>query len=175
MRSVRNVVPQSARAARSAAAVARLSSLPEFRNASTLIAFSAIQKELDLSALLTHARTLGKRVGLPSVVGERLELLELGDPSQLVVGAFDILEPPPDAPRIAPEDVDLVLVPGLAFDGTGHRIGYGRAFYDRLLPTLPRAFRIGVAFDFQLVSELPVEPHDVPMHCIVSDAQCLRV
>ncbi|MET0389152.1 MAG: 5-formyltetrahydrofolate cyclo-ligase, partial [Polyangiales bacterium] len=81
----------------------------------------------------------------------------------------------PDAPLIAPSEVDLVIVPGLAFDGAGQRIGYGRAFYDRLLPQLTQAFRVGLAYDFQLLAELPVEAHDVPMHCVISDARTLRV
>jgi 5-formyltetrahydrofolate cyclo-ligase len=171
------VLPATARAARSAATVARVLELPEFARARTLVAFSALPKELDLSELLTKARQLGKRVGLPRVRGDAqtLELREVAQDAQLVEGAFGVFEPEPSAPLIDPADVDLALVPGLAFDARGHRIGYGRAFYDRLLPLLPRAFRIGVAFDFQFVSELPDEPHDVPMHCIVSDARCLRI
>lgn len=175
MRSVRAVLPHSARAARSAAAVARIQALPEYQSARVIVAFSAIQKELDLAELLADARSMGKQTGLPKVVGDELQLRAVSDPSALVQGAFDILEPNDDAPIIAPESIDLVLVPGLAFDGRGHRIGYGRAFYDRLLPSMPRAFRVGVAYDFQLLAELPNDPHDIPMHCIVSDARCLRV
>ncbi|MEY4579233.1 MAG: hypothetical protein RL701_3936 [Pseudomonadota bacterium] len=175
MRSVRNLVPLAARETRSAAAVARVLELPEFASAGTVIAFSAIQKELDPAAVLAHAITMGKRVGLPCVVEDRLILREQTDPGALVEGAFGVLEPPATAAIIDPQTVDLVLVPGLAFDARGHRIGYGRAFYDRLLPLLPRAFRVGIGFDFQLVPELPNEDHDIPLQCVISDARTLRM
>lgn len=182
MRSVRGALPRTACAERSARAIARVSELPELQAARTLVGFSAIQRELDLAALLAEARTQGKCVGLPRVVqtddtddaAPRLELLALND-EPLVEGAFGVLEPPESALPIDPAAVDVILVPGLAFDAQGQRLGYGRAFYDRLLPTLPNAFRIGIGYDFQFVAELPVDPHDVPLHCIVSDARVLRI
>jgi 5-formyltetrahydrofolate cyclo-ligase len=85
-----------------------------------------------------------------------------------------VAEPAGTAPQINPAEVDVILVPGLAFDERGHRIGYGRAFYDRLLPSMPQAFRVGLAYDFQLVMELPNDPHDIPMHCVISDKRCVR-
>jgi 5-formyltetrahydrofolate cyclo-ligase len=175
MRSVRNVLPQAARAARSAAVVARVLELPEFARAQTVISFSAIQKEVDPAEVLVRALALGKRVGLPCVVEDRLVLREQTDPSALEPGAFGVLEPPASAAIIDPQTVGLVLVPGLAFDTRGHRIGYGRAFYDRLLPLLPHAFRVGIGFDFQLVPELPNEEHDIALQCVISDARCLRI
>lgn len=179
MRSVRGVLPRSACAERSARAIARLWELPELAAAQTIVGFSAIQRELDLAQLLADARAQGKRVGLPRVVNvedapPRLELFATGE-EELVEGAFGVLEPGPGAASIEFERVAVILVPGLAFDPRGHRIGYGRAFYDRLLPSLPNAFRIGVGYDFQLVAELPVDDHDVPLHCVVSDARVLRV
>ena len=175
MRSVRKVLPREAALLRSTAAAARVCELPEFMNARTVVGFSAIHKELDPLPLLQNARAAGKRVGLPRVDGERLELHEVDDLASLVPGAFGVSEPNESAPRIAPQEVDLVLVPGLAFDPRGHRLGYGRGFYDRLLPLLTRAFSVALGYDFQLVAELPNELHDVPVHCIVSDARCLRV
>ena len=174
MRQVRGVLPASAAAARSSAATERALALPELQGARVLVGFSAIHKELDPAALLAAARAQGKRVGLPRVVGELLELHEVSAPEELVEGTFGVLEPPASAPRIEPTEVDLVLVPALAFDARGHRIGYGRGFYDRLLPQLTRAFRVGLAYDFQLLAELPDDPHDVPMQCVVTDKRSLR-
>jgi 5-formyltetrahydrofolate cyclo-ligase len=174
MRSVRGVLPQSARDERSAAAIARALQLPELSAARTIVGFCAIQKEVDPAALLEQLRAQGKRTGLPRVVGEQLQLHAYADASELVPGSFAVNEPPETAPRIDPADVDVVLVPGLAFDERGHRLGYGRAFYDRLLPSMPRAFRVGIAYDFQLVMELPNDAHDIPMHCLISDKRCLR-
>lgn len=175
MRSVRALLPASARAERSRAATQRVIELTEFVGAQTIVAFSAIQKETDPAELLAAARASGKRVGLPRVVEELLALHEFRDVSELQEGAFGVLEPSASAPVIAPADVDLVIVPGLAFDVRGHRLGYGRAFYDRLLPSMTKAFRLGFAYDFQLVMELPNDAHDIPMHAIATDQQVLRV
>jgi 5-formyltetrahydrofolate cyclo-ligase len=175
MRAVRRVLPRTAAAERAAKVGAQLLQLPEFNAARTLIGFSAIHNELDPSGLLAAAQRAGKRVGLPRVDGEqiRLHVYESGD--VLEESGYEILEPLASAACIEPSEVDLLVVPGLAFDARGHRLGYGRGFYDRLLPLLSRAFLVGVAYDFQFVPELPDEPHDLPMHCIVSDARTLRI
>jgi 5-formyltetrahydrofolate cyclo-ligase len=175
MRAVRRVLPRSACELRTSAATTRLLELPEFARARCVLGFHAIHKELDPAALLARAAELGKRVALPRVhdSGLSLHLYQPGD--VLEESGFGTLDPSPDAPLVEPTEVDLVLVPGLAFDARGHRIGYGRAFYDRLLPTLLGAFRVGVAYDFQVLPELPNEEHDVPVHCVVSDARVLRM
>ena len=175
MRAVRRVLPADARAQRSSRAVARIAELPEFERAHTIVAYSALQKELDPAALLTHANALGKRIGLPRVQGDQLYLhvVRPGDP--LEEGDFGTLEPRPDAPLIAADEVDFIVVPALALDAEGYRLGYGQAFYDRLLPTLNHAFRVGVVYDFQVLAELPRHPHDVPVQCVVSDGRTLRM
>jgi 5-formyltetrahydrofolate cyclo-ligase len=175
MRSLRAVLPAAAAGERSRAATKRVLELPEYAAAKTIVAFSAIQKEADPAEILSSARASGKRVGLPRVVDELLELHEFGDVSELEEGAFGVLEPSATARVITPAEVDLVIVPGLAFDPRGHRLGYGRAFYDRLLPHMPQAFRVGFAYDFQVMMELPNDPHDVPMHAVVTDQRMLRV
>ena len=175
MRSVRSLLPPAAAAERCRAATKLLLELPEYLNAKTVIGFSAIQKEADPAEILGSARASGKRVGLPRVVDELLELHEFADVSELEEGAFGVLEPKVGAPVIAASEVDLVIVPGLAFDGRGQRLGYGRGFYDRLLPQMTSAFRVGFAYDFQIVMELPAEPHDVPLHAVVTDQRVLRV
>lgn len=175
MRSVRGVLPASASAARSGAACGRLLELPELIAAQVVIGFSAIHKELDPAVLLQAAREQGKRVGLPRVVGEELHLHEVGSEAELVEGAFGVREPVETAPRIDPAEVNVVLVPGLAFDPRGHRIGYGRGFYDRLLPQLTAAYRVGLAYDFQLLAELPNDPHDTPVQCVITDTRTFYV
>jgi 5-formyltetrahydrofolate cyclo-ligase len=175
MRAVRRVLPLEACSARAKLAVARLSQLPEFERARTVIGYSAMRKELDPSALLTRAASLGKRVGLPRVEGDGLELHAYLADDALEEGAWGVLEPLPSAPIIADAEVDLIVVPALALDAHGYRLGYGQAFYDRLLPRLGRAFYVGVAYDFQLVAELPKQAHDVAVHCIVTDTRTLRI
>jgi 5-formyltetrahydrofolate cyclo-ligase len=175
MRSVRRVLPLAACAGRSSLANARVAELPEFVRARTVIGYSAIRKELDPTGLLARAASLGKRVGLPRVQDDHLQLHVYESSDSLEESQLGMLEPLPSTAVIDHSEVDLIVVPALALDARGYRIGYGRAFYDRLLPTLVNAFYVGVAYDFQLVPELPRQPHDVAMHCVISDARTLRV
>ena len=175
MQAVRKVIPIEACAERSARANARVIELAEFARARVIVGYSAIRKELDPSELLAEAVRRGKRVGLPRVDGELLSLHEYRPGDELEESGWGILEPLSAAPVIAPESVELVVVPALALDGAGYRIGYGRGFYDRLLPLMASAFRVGVGYDFQLVPEIPHEAHDVVMHCVISDMRTLRI
>jgi 5-formyltetrahydrofolate cyclo-ligase len=106
---------------------------------------------------------LGKRVVVPKVSGRRLLLCELKDPDRdLAPGSFGVWEPLPHAMRpVSPKALELVIIPGLAFDRRGHRLGHGLGYFDRFLRRVPRsAARIGVCFDFQLLDHLPNRPHD---------------
>ena len=98
---------------------------------------------------------------------------DLGD-FPLTPGPWGIEEPGADAPRVAPEAIDLVVVPCLAVDAAGHRLGYGRGYYDRTLAGLGRAVTTAVAFDFQRIAEVPSEPHDVAVTWVVTDRTTLR-
>jgi 5-formyltetrahydrofolate cyclo-ligase len=173
MRGVRGAMQAEARAERSRAVVARLRDEACFAQARTVAAFVAIRGEVDLAPLLTLARDAGKTVLLPRVDdAEDVLALHVHAPdAPLEASRFGVPEPRPDAPIVAPHAVDLILVPGLVFDERGHRLGYGAGYYDRLLPKLTRAVSIGVAFDFQLVPELPDTPGDVPLSRIVTDAR----
>ena len=94
-----------------------------------------------------------------------------------VVGGYQgIPEPLPDCPRVAREAIDFVLVPGVAFDLAGRRLGYGGGYYDRLLPLLsPRAARVAGAFELQLVDRVPAAPHDVAVDAIVTESRALAL
>jgi 5-formyltetrahydrofolate cyclo-ligase len=90
-------------------------------------------------------------------------------------GAMRVPEPPESAPAIPEVEVDLVIVPALALDERGARIGYGAGYYDELLPRLARAKRVGIAFDFQLLAEVPETPGDERVHAIVTDARSIEI
>jgi 5-formyltetrahydrofolate cyclo-ligase len=113
-------------------------------------------------------------------VGDEVQLFRLEAISELVPGTFGILEPTAELrelpPRqVLPSQIDLALVPGVVFDRQGNRLGYGRGFYDRLLRQLPReVLRVGLAFECQVVEELPVEPHDERMDWLVTEAGVRR-
>jgi 5-formyltetrahydrofolate cyclo-ligase len=176
MRGLRRVLPADARAQRSAAICARLVELPSFEQARTIVGYAATHKEADPAAALERAEATGKRIGLPRV-GEHgtLELRHHQTGAPLFESGYEIDEPAPTAETLADRDVDLIIVPALAFDPRGHRIGYGHGYYDRLLPRLPHAFKVTIGYDFQLVVEIPESASDIPTDCIITDLRTLAV
>jgi 5-formyltetrahydrofolate cyclo-ligase len=182
MRSLRAAHPEKARAERSARVVERVTALPEYVAAKSVALFASLLDggEVDLRALDGAARASGKRVFYPTIErrGERehTALAEPRDPSELLVRGRRFAEPPENAQRAERGDVDLVIVPALAVAATGHRLGFGGGFYDAMLPDFcPPAVAVAVAFDFQLLAELPIEPHDVSCAVVVTDARTLAV
>lgn len=174
LRAIRATLPQSARDARSVEIVRRLLELDELTHATTVLAFASIGNEVLLGPLIEGMWAAGKRVALPRIVDDDLELRLVDARTELVEGAFSVPEPPADAKLVRPEEVQLVLVPALAVDPRGYRIGYGGGYYDRLLPRLEHACACVVAYDFQLVSEVPQLPFDVPVDLVVTDRRVLR-
>jgi 5-formyltetrahydrofolate cyclo-ligase len=135
---------------------------------------------VDVRTLDRAARASGKRVFYPTVERrgdrEHTALAETTDPSELAARGRRFAEPPEGTPRAERGDIDLVIVPALAVAATGHRLGYGGGFYDALLPDFcPPAVAVAVAFDFQLLAELPIEEHDVRCAIVVTDARTLAV
>ena len=175
MKAVRRALPKVARAARAEAIVERVAALEAFGAAEVVAVFVAVRGEVDLAGLVARARSAQKRIALPRVDPDRGEvtLCEVHGEDPLVTGAFGIPEPSPEAHPLPGEAIDLILVPALAVDPRGHRIGYGGGFYDRLLPTLPRAIRCAVAYDFQLLAEVPDVPGDARVHWVVTDRHTL--
>ena len=106
-----------------------------------------------------------KKIILPAVVGDDIIPVELAENTGFAVGDFNILEPQ-NEPYTG--DYDLIVVPGVAFDRNGNRIGRGRGYYDRFLCKHLNVKRIGICFDFQLVDEVPTEPNDIRMNEIIS-------
>lgn len=143
-----------------------------FAAARTLLLYMPFRGEVATSAIADTARAAGKRVVLPKVVrsGHGLTLHQIdSDPGDLAPGAFGILEPRAGTPQVARNEIDLVVVPGVAFDRQGGRLGYGGGYYDRLLADLPTACKLGLAYALQVVDRLPREPHDVPMDGLATE------
>lgn len=133
----------------------------EWRISRTVLLYHALADEVDTSALLAQAQKDGKRILLPRVQGENLTLHPYVE-GAMQRGAYGIMEP--DSEEFAPEkydEIELVIVPGMAFDRRGHRLGRGRGYYDRLLPGLRKAHLMGMGFPFQIVAAVPYEKHDV--------------
>ncbi len=173
--ALRRSLPADARARRDLAITEALDASGALTRARTVAAYSAVRGEVDPRRIVERCWQQGLEVVLPRVdraqgtLGWYAHRPDL----PLIEGAYGILEPGPEAPSVDPVRIDLVLVPAVAFDERGHRLGMGMGFYDRALPLLPNARRIGLAFDFQLVAELPHEPHDQPVDLVISDRHVL--
>lgn len=178
-RSVRASLPPAAIESRSRLIAERVMALDAWASARTVCLFRSLHAEVDTAPLLDAARARGLTVCLPAVVDGRPEL-ELrvawrGDETfALEAGVWGIEEPVATAPVVPIADVDVVIVPCLAVDPRGHRLGYGRGYYDRTLAQGTRAVTVAVAFDFQLIAEIPDDAHDVPVAWVVTDARTLR-
>lgn len=161
----------------SAAVVMRLRGLPELSGAKgslTLLLYAAQPDEVDLAAFALDPPG-GARVLLPRVVGDELALVRHEADVALVTGAFGVLVPPGDALLVDAGEVDVAIVPGVAFDVDGGRLGRGGGFYDRLLPRLrPDCLVVGVCSEQAVLGRVPTEPHDRPVDVVVSDASVRR-
>ena len=136
--------------------------LASWQEAGTLLLYYPLPDEVDVRLLIKDAFESGKKVLLPVVKGDELELHLYEGEASLKEGAFGIMEP--TGPLFAPEhygEIELAIIPGMAFDSAGHRLGRGKGYYDRLLPNLRDAKLIGVCFPFQFLEEVPAEAHDI--------------
>lgn len=156
---------------KSATIAAHVITLAPFRMSQTLMVYLALAQEVQTWRLIEYARQQRQRVAVPVVQGSTLVAVELPiDAAQLQRGAYGILEPRCPWAVVRPEDIDCVLVPGLAFDRQGWRVGFGRGYYDRFLCQLPAtAHYCGLAFRLQIVSYVPRMPYDVRMHSVVTE------
>lgn len=146
----------------------------EFKKASGLAIYSPVWNEVFTEEIFRTARRAGKRTAYPRVHGKSLEFIEVTDLRELVPGQFGILEPAA-APTIPLAELDLVVVPGVAFDSTGHRLGYGAGFYDRVLQDCEnRGLLVGLCFEFQILEKLPAEDHDIRMDMVISEESSYR-
>lgn len=135
--------------------------------AKVIAVFASHEGEPDLADVVDIWLSQGRTVLYPRVTGPgQMELCRVGARSELYPGKFGILEP---LGARFDGDVEVVLVPGLAFDLHGHRLGFGAGFYDRFLGRDSEVVAIGVAFDWQVVSRLPSEPHDRPVSAVLTD------
>jgi len=144
--------------------LAKLERHPDFIKAERVMLYSALPDEVQTQAFLEKWH-LKKTIILPTVVGDDIIPVAFGKDTAFAVGDFNIMEPQ-NEPYTG--DFDLIIVPGVAFDRKGNRIGRGRGYYDRFLSKHLGVKRIGICFDFQLVDEVPTEPFDILMDEVLS-------
>jgi len=166
------------RVALSAQAQARLIETPEWIAARTVMLYHSDETEVETHDLVLAALHTGKRVGLPRTEkGARtMTVLEILDVKRdLEVSRFGFKEPRKRLLTIEPEEIDLVVVPGRAFDRHGTRLGRGAGYYDRFIAKHKlRAVTIGLAYDLQIVDEVPRQPHDRKIDLIVTESRVVR-
>lgn len=164
----------------SAAITARVFAMPAWRAAETILAYSSFGSEFDTKAIVDAALESGRTLVLPRVnrSTRRLDLYRVVDPQRdLVAGSWGIAEPHPEkcAP-VSPVAIGMVLVPGVAFDRRGARVGYGGGYYDKLFETCfalgGRPHTLAPAYGCQIVDAVPVDSHDVLVDHVVTDVDC---
>jgi 5-formyltetrahydrofolate cyclo-ligase len=171
MISRRDALGDEARMRETAAAMALLVASPQYQAAKNMLCTMSFGSEIDTRALIAQAKADGKRIALPRVVnGKRaLALHWFDEETVLAPSAWGILEPSADALSLAIAEIDTIVVPGLAFDFSGNRLGYGRGFYDQLLQSAsPATARIALAFTCQIVPQVPVAVHDASIHTLIT-------
>lgn len=139
---------------------------PEYKNAKTIYGYLPYNQEVRTVPILEQALRDGKKVAVPKVYGDQMRFIYMTDLSQVAAGYAGIPEPVADEP-VADDPTALVLMPGLAFDKEGHRIGYGGGFYDRFLCDEPNHPTVALCYEFQMLPKVETEEFDIPVDCVL--------
>ncbi len=154
----------------------RLRQEPWFCEAEVFLLYVSYRSEADTRALLRWALGAGKVVAVPKVNGTEMEFFRITSMEQLTAGYQGILEPDTTCERLdISTDKTILFVPGCAFDEKGGRMGYGGGFYDRFMERYPELMRVALAYEIQMVKEVPKEVHDRPVDMIVTEARTIQV
>ena len=155
--------------ARSAVLAKMLYATEQYRAARSLYAYLSFNQEVRTDPIIERAWADGKRVAVPKVVGDEMVFIWIDSFEGLTPqGAFHIMEPIEDGP-IADDGTALILMPGLAFDPQGHRVGYGGGYYDAFVSEYPNIYTIALAYEEIIVDHLPLMKHDLTVDLIVTE------
>lgn len=175
-RAARRALGPEVRAHASQSIAERVLALPEIASATAVLLYGASPEEVDTLPLEEALRARGVRIAYPRVAGRYdLELHWLDDRGELVEGSFGLLQPKPDASCALAREIDAIVVPGVAFDERGGRVGYGRGYYDTLLGgECAEVPAIGVAFDEQVFEQVPCQARDRRVNVLVTPTRTVR-
>lgn len=167
--SARSVLSESEVLQKSRRIYLNLISLAIFESSQKIGLYSPIKNEVRTDSIFSHALRSGKEIFFPKVQGTTLSFRKVEDPMELTPGKFGVLEPGSDAATIAADELDLIVLPGAAFDTSGSRLGYGKGYYDRFLERVSLSKRIGITYKFQLQKNIPTRAHDKKVGVIVHE------
>jgi len=176
----RNALTKEEIATRSEKICETILQLPEIIKSKTIFAYVSFRSEVSTFKLIEALIASGKTVTVPitRVKAKRLDAIEISNvTSDLEPGYCDIPEPTKrlcETSIIDPSEIDAILLPGSVFDKRGGRFGYGGGFYDRFVSNIPNAVRIGLAFDLQIVEQIPLQPHDELLDFVVTESDCFK-
>jgi 5-formyltetrahydrofolate cyclo-ligase len=176
--AARDALAADARAIASTRVCEAIIASTPYKNATTLLAYMSFGTELSTENIIDHALARGKTLVLPRVdkAAQQLQLHRIRHLDELDSGIWGIREPRMDAEIVMPNEIDFILVPGVAFDSAGFRIGYGKGFYDKLLSTVnPASTRLSAAFDCQIIDAVPNEAHDQRVDIIITPTQKILI
>lgn len=143
-----------------------------YKKSNVIFFYVSFQGEVDTHELIKYSLNIGKTICVPKVISKKegMEAIKINFFNELKNGKYDILEPKDSCNKIYTNDIELILMPGVAFDKNGGRIGYGGGFYDRFLNKIDsRIPKIALAYDFQVFENIPCEEHDIKVDGIITD------
>ncbi|OAG27284.1 5-formyltetrahydrofolate cyclo-ligase [Thermodesulfatator autotrophicus] len=168
---IRDSIPREIRQSLSQKIIQHLKNSDYYQKAQKILFYASFKSEVETYELIEAALTEGKDVYLPKtyISKRKLRLFKINSLKELSPGAYGILEPSENSPEIEPKGLDLIILPGVAFDLSGGRLGYGGGFYDRLLAKAPHVPKVALAFECQLTKKLPLESHDLKIDALVTE------
>ncbi len=165
------ILDQKEKERRNARIKERLLSEAKFKNANYIMSYVSKPYEVDTWEIIKCSLEMGKKVAVPYVLKEERVMLPalILDPQELILGPYGVHQPHPDNIRqVDLSQIEIILVPGIAFDKAGNRLGHGKGYFDRFLRNIPsRIHSIGLAYEFQILQSLPVSPNDVPVSALI--------
>lgn len=175
--ALRNGLPTEQRQAAGRRVCELLFSSPLLDEQESLMLYAAVGSEVATRPMFDAARARGHRVAFPRVIKGRrsLEAAWVDSYDDMSPGGMGILEPAPSVPAANPLDIQVIIVPGVAFDRRGYRVGYGAGYYDRFLPSVQRALRIGLTYESCVYHMVPAEPHDQRVHWLLTEVALCRL
>jgi 5-formyltetrahydrofolate cyclo-ligase len=147
--------------------------LPGYQNTSFIYIYMDFKNEVMTKSIITNAHQTGKKVAIPRICNNEMNFYLLEEGQELDIGYFGIREP--EESTLVQNSEGIMIVPGIAFDEAGYRIGYGKGYYDRFLHNNQVKEKIALAFELQLVDQVPYDKHDIPMDMIITENRIIQV